>query len=549
MLPGAVVLLATVASPAQSKSTEAEVASAEQLLTDATLSPLARVPEPYKFPKDSQVAIIRIDSQIYEFVLKSMQRRVERAKEQGANLIVFEFDTPGGGVLTALDICHYIKTLDMPTVAWINPRAYSAGIIISAACKAIVMTPVSVTGDSAPIMLGRDLSPTERAKALSPILAEVRDSAQRNGYDNVLFHAMCELGVEVYQVEHEQTGRRMLVNQADYMMMVTGKTRAQVEETLNLKGEDATNKKSPVIIEVATDADISQWKLVKHVHGGSTLLTMTQTEALDIGLSRAMIKNDVELKDWLGAASVVRIDQSWSEDLAGWLTHPVVRGVLILGLMVGAYMEFQSPGLGLPGAVAAGCLVVVLGSPFLIDLSKWWHVAVFFIGFALLVVEVFVTPGFGVFGITGLLLMFASLVLAVVPTDPGKFLPPARLWDDVAQQAVAVMVAGGIGIISIMLMFTCSGKLPMFNKLVLQTRQQAGMSTSAKPSVSGSEAVGSGGVTVGATGSVVAQLRPSGRAEVDGRLIDVVSIGDWIEAGQQVRVVEVHGNRIVVEPA
>ena len=316
MMPVAVVLLAAGVSPAQSTSAESEAAPAvteaapaEPPAPDAEPSPLARVPEPYEFPKDANVAIIRIDTEIYEFVLKSMRRRVDRAKQQGADLIVFEFDTPGGGVLTALHICHYIKTLDVPTLAWVNPRAYSAGIIISAACKAIVMTPVSVTGDSAPIMLGAEMAPTERAKALSPILAEVRDSAKRNGYEYVLFQAMCELGVEVYQVEHKQTGRRMLVNQADYMVMVDGKSRAQVQEILNPKATAAgPNEKSRVIIEAATDADTGQWKLVKHVHGGSTLLTMTQSEALEIGLSKAMIETDAELKDWLGAASVVRVE-------------------------------------------------------------------------------------------------------------------------------------------------------------------------------------------------------------------------------------------------
>ena len=521
-----------------------ELESAEE--SGATAAPPSTGFEP---PSDSRVAVIRIEGMIYDFVLESMKRRVDRALSEGANLIVFEYHTDGGLVTSALDISQYIKGLEVPTVAWVNKKAYSAGIIIAAASRAIVMAPASVTGDAAPIQMGGEgLKPTERAKALSPILLQVRDSAERNGYDFVLFHAMCELGVEVYLIEHKESGRRMLVNQADYKMMVDGKTLKEVETALRPKSGQGDPLSLPrVKIEVATEEDRDKWKPIEHVHGGSTLLTVNETQAKKIGLSMATVRDDDELRHWLGAASIGRVDQSWSEDLAAWLVHPAVRAVLIMGLMLGAYMELQTPGVGLPGGVALGCLVILLGSPFLVDLSETWHVIVFLLGFILLMVEVFVTPGFGVLGILGVVLMFGGLVLGVVPTEGDHFLPSPAAWGLLESYVLWTLAGVGGSIACLVLLIYFSGKVPILDRMVLQTTQQAGISTIARPTVSGSEALGSGRVHVGATGRVVSELRPTGRADIGGQLVDVVSFGEWIETGGQVRVVEVHGNRIVVE--
>ena len=123
-------------------------------------------------PTGADVAVIKIRGLIYGFTLHSLQQSVEHARQNGASLIVLELDTPGGVVTSALKISKYIKSMQVPTVAWVNPEAYSAGIMIAAACNRMVMAPASAAGDCAPIVPGANLSPTERAKALSPILEE-----------------------------------------------------------------------------------------------------------------------------------------------------------------------------------------------------------------------------------------------------------------------------------------------------------------------------------------------------------------------------------------
>ena len=481
---------------------------------------------------------------IYDFTLESMRRRIDRALEAGATVIVFELDTPGGMVTSALKIAKYIKAdVPVPTIAWINKEAYSAGILIASACDQIVMSPASATGDCAPIAMGQELPPTERAKALSPILAEFRDNARSNGYDYAMFHAMCVLGVQVYLVEHEDTGQKRLINQADYLIMVEGETFPKPDPSASAAEPNLYGVKP----EVATDADRGSWNLIRQVHDGKTLLTVDQDRATELGLSQSKtIHTEADLRKFLNANTTARIPQSWSEDVAGWLTSPVVRAVLVLALLLGAYMEFQSPGVGLPGAVALGALVVLLGAPFLIGLAEIWPLLLFFAGFVLLMVELLVVPGFGVFGVGGIVCMFAGLVMQVVPTGGNNWfnLPPPEMMGRLNASLMWMLIASVAAMVMFYFLFRYFESVPIFNRMILRN-PETGPATAA--TVSGDEAIGGGKIKVGDTGRVLFELRPTGRAEIDGQTVDVVTPGNWVPPGQPIRVIEIHGNRIVVE--
>ncbi len=504
-----------------------------------------------------EVAVIRIEGMIYGFTLESLQRRTDRAIAAGATVIVIELDTPGGMVISALKIAKYIKAdIPVPTVAWVHNEAYSAGILIASACDQIVMSPASTTGDCAPIVPGTELAPTERAKALSPILEEFRDNAQNNGYDYAMFHAMCVLNVEVYLIEHEDTKQRMLVNQADHAIMVEGKEgKAAGAGPIPVTGPAATQ---PVLYgvspEVATEADRGKWKKIKLVHDGKTLLTVNQNRAVDIGLSQSKdIRTDGDLSQFLGANSLTRVPQTWSEDAAGWLTSPWVRAILVLALLLGAYVEFQSPGLGAPGAVAVAALVVLIGAPFLIGLAEVWHILVFMLGVVLILVELLVIPGFGVFGVSGLICMFVGLVMMVVPaagTGPLRLPPPEmmnRLYLSTAWMVVSV-IASGTAFFYLLRHFE---HIPLLGRMVLQNQPSSSEGAVGDPDnappVSGDEAIGGGRLKVGATGRTTTELRPSGRAQIDEQTVDVVTPGNFIEPGRPIKIIEVHGNRIIVD--
>jgi membrane-bound serine protease (ClpP class) len=215
----------------------------------------------------------------------------------------------------------------------------------------------------------------------------------------------------------------------------------------------------------------------------------------------------------------------------------------------------QSPGLGLPGAVAGVAAVLLLGAPFLVGLSEWWHIALFLVGFALLLVELFVTPGFGLIGVAGIVCMFVGLALQVIPSSGGFSLPPPEMFGRL-QQTVLWMLAGALlSMVGAYFVAKSFGRIPLLNRLVLtqtqyaMTGEGAGALNPIVEPVSGSDAVGHGLIGVGDQGRVVSQLRPTGRAEFQGQIVDVISAVGWIDSNRPVKVVEVHGNRIVVEAA
>lgn len=527
-------------------------------------------------PSGSNIAVIPVTGVIYDFTFESLQRRVDKALAEGATLIVIELDTPGGVATSAMKISKYIRTIPVPTVAWVHNEAYSAGIMIAAACDEIVMSPASSTGDCAPIIPGMNLAPTERAKALSPILEEFRDSAQDNGYDFVMFQAMCVLGVEVYMVEKpDGSGERRLVNQIDYAVMVKGDSPQDYASQTPPPGAaaqlPAVEDVGAVTLSVATDADRGAWRAVEvlpsgdkapggMVHDGKTLLTRNQKRAADIGLSKATIATQTDLQKNYRAGRVVVVAPTWSEGLAAVLTSWWARIILIIVCLIGGYIEMQAPGLSVPGAVAAAALLLLIGAPYIIGLAEVWHILLFLIGFVLVIIELVFTPAFGLLGIAGLMMMFMGIVLSVVPSGKGAggrgvgWLPPPEMWDRMVASmffTLLALLASGVGFYYITKHF---GKIPGLNRLILQTTQPSaaavGMDPMGKPiHVSGDEVLGVGVITVGLAGTALTELRPSGMARFGEHNVDVVSVGPFIEKGDKVQVVEVRGNRIVVDQA
>ncbi|MEX2213415.1 MAG: NfeD family protein [Phycisphaeraceae bacterium] len=548
-------------------------------------------------PGGAKVYIVPIEGNIYTFTLESMQRRVERAIEVGAEVIVFEVNTFGGQLDTALEICKFIRGkiqsasgAKIPTIAWINDKAYSAGIMISSSCDHIIMAPAGTTGDCAPInALGGSLAPTERAKILSPLLSEFRENAEDNGYPYALFHAMCVLGPKVFLVEHKSekdadgNPRRLLVNDVDYQIMVEGKSRSSIADAVSeLLNSAAGGGDEPVggsVRELATEADRGQWKLVEQVHAGNTLLTLSTRQAVKYGLAlEGTFVTDQDIKAFLNATEVIRVQETWSETMAGFLVSWPVRFALIAVLLVGFGIEMLFPGLVIPAIVGAVALIILIISPMLVGLSEFWHLLLIFVGFILLAVELFVTPGFGVLGISGIVAILAGLIMSVVPV--GGNLPnyTPGMVSDLQNSILWTFGAFVVSGIALIVLVRHHGSFPLFDRLALSTSQKAMVSANnptpesglerrpvnsegdevegadedpriaaARKELAGSDAVGDGRVKVGDEGRSITELRPSGRVRIEGRDVDVASVGGWIDVGRRVRVVRIEGSRITVE--
>ncbi|MEM7576806.1 MAG: NfeD family protein, partial [Planctomycetota bacterium] len=472
-----------------------------------------------------------------------------------------------GGVATdAIAIARYLKNLQgVTTVAWINDEAYSAGSMIATACDLIVVSPSSSFGDSAPVVVTGDLAPTERAKMLSPVLDAYDDNANTNGYDFAPLHAMCVLGVEVFYVQHRETGQRRLVNQADFAVMVGGDNPADVEAQLTegLSADDELARVGAPRVSVNAD-QMGLWEPVLtlpsgatlpngRVHDGTTLYTLSQTEAVDIGLAVAIVPDDAALRSRLNAAGVTRITAPWYAQVAFILTHPMVRGVLVFMVLVGVYFELQAPGLGLGGFIAGIALIGLVAGPLLMGLAEVWHVVLVLVGILLIVGELLTGVTAGFMAIVGIVMLLAGLVLSVVPTSGGGALPlPASGTGALLMSSTLSTVAALVLSILAMVGITyCFGSIPFLNRLILSADEAAADPGRRRPvEVGGDFVLGGAGrpIAVGQTATVSETgLRPSGRIEVEGKLIDAVSTGGFIDAGSAVTVIEVAGNRIVVD--
>ncbi|MBN1765845.1 MAG: hypothetical protein JW860_11345 [Sedimentisphaerales bacterium] len=476
--------------------------------------------------QDAKAAFIVCSEMVDEGLYESIKRRTEYAIENGATYIIYEMDTFGGRVDSALEIWKYFMHDVAPrahTVAYVRTKAISAGALISVACQDIIMRANTQLGDCAPIMMGGTLEGVEREKMESPLRSYFEDAAQTNGYPVALCKAMVTITHEVYRVKNNRTG-----------------------EYEYFEKNDLPRK--------SREYDLADKKLIV---GDNELLTLNADKAKEYGLAREVVTGiDDQARDNVlaflekrdnitFARPVSYLTTNWSEELVRWLTSPAVSAILLMIALLGIYAELNSPGLGLPGAVAVAALLILFGSKFLIGMANWWEIAVFFIGLGLLLVEIFVIPGFGLAGITGILLVLFALGAMMVNNRPGEFPLPTTDWEWAEfEKQVYGLLAGFIG--------ACLGgyflgkyihKLPVTNKLAL-----AGLQDSVEVRAGGQAAPSEAPpVTIGQEGIAISPLRPAGIGRFDGKRVEVISRGELIQAKQKIQVVAIEGNSVIVK--
>ncbi|MFQ6048824.1 MAG: NfeD family protein, partial [Phycisphaerae bacterium] len=300
----------------------------------------------------------------------------------------------------------------------------------------------------------------------------------------------------------------------------------------------------------------TDWRYVKQhpllgpvkqpVVAANELLTMSQNQAMAFGFARYQLGDQAELARHFGLGGrLVRLEYTWSEKLVEWLTSPMVRAVLLVVLLLAGYIELNTPGVGLPGIVALVCLAIFLGAPYMTGLADAWDILLVVAGVVLLGLEIFVIPGFGVAGIAGIAMICIGVVASFVgPEFPNQ--PPVHwptldytvqglktgIW--VLAGGLTTALAGGIVLSRIL------PKVPYVGQIVPPNPVAASlaMEDPYPPEIA----------LPGDIGTSEGPLRPAGKARFNGVLVDVLTEGEFIEPGRQVKVIERRGNRIVVRP-
>ena len=307
---------------------------------------------------------------------------------------------------------------------------------------------------------------------------------------------------------------------------VSEKTVSYVRKEFGATAE--SRNRDTLVAEAMVDADI----VIPGVTDRGKLLTLTTAEALKLGIAdfeastlRAAI-DQLGLKD----AEVRETSINWAEEVVRVLTNPIVSSLLVTVAMIGIIVEVRTPGFGIPGALGLACLGLFLWGHWIVSLTGWEEVLLLLGGIILLIVEAFVIPGFGVAGILGLLALLAGLILSSV--------------GDGSTISAMISAASRLGfslVIAIMASFALLRFLPktrMGRHLVLQTDLDAHSGFTSEPE--------SDHALIGKLGIAMSALRPAGIADIEGRRIDVVSDGEYVEAGEPIKVTRVDGNRVVV---
>lgn len=263
------------------------------------------------------------------------------------------------------------------------------------------------------------------------------------------------------------------------------------------------------------------------------LITLTSLEAYEYGIADTILNNIDEVLAYFNLEGSETITQTsnWAEDVVRFLNNPIISSILIMIGFFGLLAEIKSPGWGLPGTAGLIALSLFFGSAYILQLASIVEILLFVIGLGLILLEVFVIPGFGVAGISGIILVIASLFLSMVGEDP--FLDMHAVSMAIIQLSVALLL-------SLVLIFLLAKYLPksnIFKKFVLSEEER---------SIAGYTSRKDAKDLLGSKGIALTTLRPAGTAEINGKRVDVVTDSEYIERGRQIEVVEVDGMRIVV---
>lgn len=513
----------------------------------------------------SRVAVIPLRGAIDDVTAESVDRRVQRALDAGAQAIVLELDTPGGDLMSTLRICDAVKSRLPPnTVAWVHPHAYSAGAIIALSAREIVMSPSAAMGDAAPVQavpgLGMiPLPAAERAKVESPVVAEVVDSARRRGYDERLVASFVRLGQPLWLAERTDGGARAIIDAQEHAALF-GSSTADVAPKIPAPASadppllpfiQKLSQPAPGIApalnrpdleptrgrEALGAADRGQWRLVGSIVGPDQLLVVYPDEARALSLASGVIADDAALAAWFGATEVTRYEESWSEALVRFLTSWPVRIALIAVLLVSFFIEASSPGLGIFGAISLGALLLLAGAPALLGLAQWWPALAVVCGLLLILAEVVLFPGLAVPAIAGGMLVLVGLIASFVTRDLATAAGQSQLASAVAT-VLGGCFAAGVGIW-------------IAGRILPRTRGAARLVLAAEAGVAsgppGRDGLTRDALRIGDAGVAMTPLRPAGRADFGAGPVDAQSIGEWLDAGTRVRVVALRPGSCDVE--
>lgn len=257
------------------------------------------------------------------------------------------------------------------------------------------------------------------------------------------------------------------------------------------------------------------------------------------------INSDADLSRFLGASTITRLDENWSEGLARFMSATWVRGILITIFLICIFIEMFSPGVTFPAAIAVLCLAGIFLPTFIVGMAMWWQLVAICLGVLMLAAEIFILPGFGVAGVVGFLALFIGMIGVFIPGSSGTSTTAMEFRAGLATGVTTLLLAGATAWISLFFIYRNIANIPALRRLVLQNPEFDGDGTIMGSSMLA--AMADDDVRIGEIGIATTPLRPAGKVDINGRLHDVVAEFGFVDAGKRVKVVNVTPFRIGVD--
>lgn len=366
---------------------------------------------------------------------------------------------------------------------------------------------------------------TALLKTKIPTIVFIQNNAASAG---ALISIACD---SIYMTPGSTIGAASVVNQEGelmpekYQSYMRKKMRATAEET----------GRNPLIAEGMTDENLE----IDSVKEKGKIVTFSTKEAIKYGYCNGEVETPEQIVSKLsgGSYAVVKHESSISEAIALWLINPAISGVLLLVIFGGIYFEFKAPGTFLPIGVSIVAAILYFAPLYVEGLAANWEIIIFIVGLILIFLEIFVIPGFGITGISGIVLTIGALTLALVRNInfDFTFVPSGS----VAISFLMVTVAMALPLILLVAFGQQIFSSAIFQRVSVAAEMKNSDGFSIKDNAM--EAL------IGSTGFAVTDLRPAGKVELNGERYDVVADSGFISKDSVVKVIGLRSNYLVVE--
>jgi membrane-bound serine protease (ClpP class) len=434
-----------------------------------------------------KVVVFDIKENIAPSASRMTNKAVNYAESINADLIIVHMNTYGGYVIDADSIRTKLLNTTIPVYVFIDNNAASAGALISLACDKIYMRPGSSIGATTVVNETGEKAPD---KYQSYMRKQMRSTAESHGKDTIIRN-----GDTTYKY-----------------------------------------KRNPDIAEGMVDESV----VVEGLDDSTKVITLTTEEAIEWGYCEgeaASIEEILSINN-ITNYTIERVEKSTLDKVVAFFANPALRSVLILLMIGGIYFELQSPGIGFPIAAAILAAIAYFAPLYLDGLAANWEILVFIVGLILIGLEIFVVPGFGVTGISGILLVFGSLILSMINNVNFDFSGTSELE---VNNAFASLFFAMVGLVTVVILFGRSFiNSRMFQKIVLadtlsesrvQTQQE---NTNIKD-------------LLNQTGHAKTDIKPIGRITLNGTNFEAKTFGEFIDQGKPIIVIGIDNQYLLVK--